>query len=265
MKRFYLLSAFIIFYTVSGAQDAAKEAQNPLANIVSVPFQNNTSFGYGDYNKTANTLNIQPILPGSLGKSNWVIINRFIIPIPKTNPDLTSEDGQSTTGLGDINYTLWLSPPPFKKLTFGFGAVTIWPTASDPALGSEKFSIGPSVVLVQAAEKYMLAGVISQWWSTGGNPEADYVSNFYFQYIFTWFLQKKWYVTSGPINLADWTAPEGQKWWVPVGGGGGKMFSIGKLPLDAQVQAFYYAAKPDYGPDWELRVQLKFIFPKGKG
>ena len=250
--------------TAQEADDPAKAAQNPLANVISMPLQNNASFGYGDFNKTANTLNIQPILPGNLGHTDWVIINRFIIPLPKTFPDLSTEDGTSTTGLGDINYTLWLAPPPFGKLTFGFGAVTIWPTASDPVLGSEKFSIGPSLILVYFEEKYLLAGIISQWWSTGGNPNADYISNFYFQYIFTWFLKKKWYLTTAPINLADWTAEQGQKWWIPVGGGGGKMFNIGKLPMDLSTQLFYYAARPDGGPDWEWRVTLKFIFPKGK-
>lgn len=265
IRTFFFVGLLLItWYQKISAQDAAKEAQNPLANIVSVPFQNNASFGYGEYNKAGNTLNIQPILPVSLGKSDWVIINRFIIPFPKTVPDLSSENGKSKTGLGDINYTVWIAPPPFGKLTFGFGAVTIWPTATDTRLGSDKFSIGPSIVLVYGKEKYLLAGVISQWWSIGGNPNADYISNFYFQYIFTRFLQNKWYVTTGPVNLADWTAPEGQKWWIPVGGGGGKMFSIGKLPLDLSTQAFYYVARPDGGPDWEWRVQLKLIFPKGK-
>jgi len=244
--------------------DAALAAQNPLANIISMPLQNNTSFGYGDYDKTGNTLNIQPILPFSLGTKGLTMINRFIVPLPTTVPDLSSENASSTTGLGDINYTVWLSPAPKGKLTYGFGAVTIWPTNSDDALGSDKFSVGPSAVLVYTPGKYLLAAVISQWWSAGGDPDAADVSAFYFQPIFTYFLQKKWYLSSAPILTANWTAPEGEKWLVPIGGGGGKMFSIGKLPMDFSMQAFYYVSKPDWGPEWQLRTQLKFIFPKGK-
>ena len=109
----------------------------------------------------------------------------------------------------------------------------------------------------------MLAAVISQWWSVGGDPNAAYVSAFYMQPIFTWFLQKKWYLTTGPVITSNWTAEQSQRWTVPLGGGGGKMFTLGKLPMDFQMQAFYYVVKPDGGPEWELRAQLKFIFPKG--
>lgn len=194
MKKLTFVFVFLFISTSLFAQDdkqdAAKAAQNPLANIISLPLQNNTSFGYGDYDKTGNTLNIQPIIPFSLGKKGWVMINRFIIPFPKTVPDLSSEDAPATTGLGDINYTLWFAPPPFGKLTAGFGAVTIWPTAATDELGTEKFSAGPSAVLVYGQEKYMLAAVISQWWSAGGDPDADYISSFYFQPIYTHFLPR---------------------------------------------------------------------------
>ena len=267
------LSALFVFVLLTAGlfaqdekEDAALAAQNPLANIISMPLQNNTSFGYGDKDLTGNTLNIQPIIPFSLGKGGWVMINRFIIPWPKTIPTYDTDSGTSgsVTGLGNINYTLWIAPPPFGKLTTGFGAVTIWPTATKDELGTDKFSVGPSVVLVYGQEKYMLAAVISQWWSAGGDPDAADVSTFYMQPIFTWFLPKKWYLSSGPIITANWEAEQSQRWTVPLGGGGGKMFNLGKQPLDFQMQAFYYAVKPDAAPDWELRVQLKFIFPKGK-
>ena len=249
--------------STSAKPDAALAAQNPLANIISLPLQNNTSFGYGEYDKTGNTLNIQPILPFSLGKKGLTMINRIIIPLPTTVPDNSSEDASSTTGLGDISYTVWFSPAPKGKLTYGFGAVTVWPTNSDDALGSDKFSVGPSVVLVYMTKKYLLAGVISQWWSAGGDPDAADVSAFYFQPIFTYFLQKKWYLTAAPIVTANWES-DGEKWNLPLGGGGGKMFNLGKLPLDFTMQAYYNVVKPDGAADWQLRTQLKFIFPKGK-
>ncbi len=115
-----------------------------------MPLQNNTSFGLGEFDRSANTLNIQPIYPVSF-KNKWVLINRAIIPI-ETVPDITESSG-STTGLGDINYTAWFSPPPKGNLTWGFGVVTILPTATDEMLGSGKFSIGPSFVLVHMTNK----------------------------------------------------------------------------------------------------------------
>ena len=74
----FILAATTIIY--SQEKDAAKDAQNPLANIISMPLQNNTSFGIGDADRTSNTLNIQPIYPITLG-DDWILINRAIIPI----------------------------------------------------------------------------------------------------------------------------------------------------------------------------------------
>ena len=264
--RFTLLLLWFIPSIISAqeAEDAAKAAQNPLANVISMPFQNNTDFGIGAYDKTANVTNIQPILPVSLNEKGWLLINRLIIPFPKSYPDLSSENAKNVTGIGDINYTAWFAPPVKGNLTWGFGPVTIWPTASSTELGQGKFSIGPSVVLVYGTPKWVAATIISNWVSVGGDKARPDVNTFYFQYIYTYFLQNKWYLTSSPVNLANWEAEEGQKWTVPLGGGVGKMLSVGNLPLDFQTQAFYNLVKPDGAPDWQLRVQLKLLFPTGK-
>ena len=263
----YLLFSFFFIDTVlaqTAEEDPAKAAQNPLANVISLPLQNNVNFGIGTYNKTSDILNIQPILPVKLNKSGWLLINRFIIPFPTSVPDQSSEDANNITGLGDINYTVWFSPPPKSKMTIGFGLVSIWPTASKDMLGDGKFSIGPSFVLVYPQTHGLIAAVISNWFSVGGDENRSDVNTFYFQYILTRFLQKKWYITSAPINLANWEAESGQKWTVPLGGGFGKMFNIGKLPMDLSTQAFYNVVRPDGAADWQWRVQLKFIFPTGK-
>ena len=264
--RFTLLLLWFIPSIISAQEpeDAAKAAQNPLANVISMPFQNNTDFGIGTYGKTSNVLNIQPILPVTLSESGWLLINRFIIPFPKSYPDLSSEDAKNITGIGDINYTAWFAPPVKGSLTWGFGAVTIWPTASSPELGQGKFSIGPSLVFVYGTPGWVAAAIISDWFSVGGDETRPDVNTFYFQYIFTYFLQNKWYLSTAPVNLANWEAEEGQKWTVPLGGGFGKMLSAGKLPLDLQTQVFYNVIRPDGAPEWQLRVQLKIIFPTGK-
>ena len=58
----------------------AKATQNPLAAMYSLPFQNNTTFGVGEYGRAQNVLNIQPVIPIGLG-DNINLINRVIIPI----------------------------------------------------------------------------------------------------------------------------------------------------------------------------------------
>jgi len=142
--------------------------------------------------------------------------------------------------------------------------VTIWPTASPQILGSQKFSIGPSIVMVYVLPKWMLAGIVSEWWSVAGDTAAADVNIFYFQYIVTRFLENRWYITSAPIITANFNFDKGQQWKVPFGLGVGKMFNIGNQPMDFSVHAYYNVVKPDGGPDWQLRAQLKFIFPVKK-
>jgi hypothetical protein len=70
-----------------------------------------------------------------------------------------------------------------------------------------------------------------------------------------------WYLTSGPIITANWEASRGNKWTVPVGAGVGKLFKLGKLPINTSLQAYYNAVKPDFGSDWQLRFQVQFLLP----
>jgi len=118
-------------------------------------------------------------------------------------------------------------------------------------------------VLIYPQSHGLIAAVISNWFSVGGDEDRSDVNTFYFQYILTRFLPKKWYLTSAPINLANWEAEQGQKWTVPLGGGFGKMFTINKLPMDLSTHAYYNVIRPDGAAEWQWRVQLKFIFPTG--
>jgi len=95
----------------------------------------------------------------------------------------------------------------------------------------------------------------------GGSGNRD-VNLFTWQYFINYNLPRGWYLSSAPIITANWEADSGNVWTVPFGGGGGKIFRIGKQPMNAQVQAFYNVLKPDLGPQWQLRLQLQFLFPK---
>ena len=67
---------------------------------------------------------------------------------------------------------------------------------------------------------------------------------------------------SAPILTDNWNAPSGQEWIVPFGAGAGKVFRIGKLPINFNAQGYYNAVKPDGWGDWQMRFQLQFLFPK---
>ena len=99
-------------------QDLAKQAQNPIANLISLPFQNNTAFNFGPRERTLNVLNIEPVVPFKLNE-NWNLITRTIVPLIHL-PSLEEGDG-SKNGLGDINPTFFLPTALAKDVLVGFG------------------------------------------------------------------------------------------------------------------------------------------------
>src|SRR5258706_16402064 len=84
------------------AEELAKLAQNPVGNLISVPFQNNTNLNFGPEKGTQNILNIQPVIPISIS-NDWNIITRTILPVI-SNPSLAPGDDR-TTGIGDVQLT----------------------------------------------------------------------------------------------------------------------------------------------------------------
>ena len=262
MKRSTLVLTALIFITVThlNAQDKddlAKKSQNPVSNMISVPFQNNINFNIGPYDRTQNVLNIQPVYPITLSE-NLNLITRTIIPF------ISQPIGESDSkfGIGDINFTAFFSPADPGKVIWGLGPTFFLPTASDASLGSEKWSVGPALVVLTMPGSWVIGLLANNVWSFAGNEERSDVNQMLLQYFINYNLPDGWYLTSAPVITANWKAESGQQWTVPFGGGFGKIFKIGSQPLNAQVQAFANVVKPDNGADWSLRLQLQFLFPQ---
>ena len=256
------LLIFPLFHNSARAEDQAalaQAAQNPVANMISLPLQNNTNFGVGPGDDTQNILNIQPVIPVSLSQ-NWNLITRTIAPVVY-QPEMVPGAG-SEFGLGDINATLFFSPAKPGKLIWGLGPVFSFPTATDDVLGTDKWSAGPSAVALTINGPWVIGGLASNLWSYAGDDDRADVNQFLFQYFINYNLADGWYLSSAPIITANWEADSGNQWTIPFGGGVGKIFKIGKQAMNAQVQAFYNVEKPDGGADWTLRLQLQFLFPK---
>jgi hypothetical protein len=237
----------------------AKAAQNPVANMISVPLQNNMNFGVGPKAELQNILNIQPVIPISLGP-DWNLITRTIMPIV-SNPELGPTIG-SENGLGDIQFTAFLSPAKAKGFIWGVGPVFQFPSATDTFLGNGKFTVGPSAVALVIKGPWVVGALAQNVWSYAGDSDRKHVNNFLFQPFVNYNFKHGWYVTSSPIMTIDWTADSDNMWTVPVGGGVGKILKIGKLPVNISTQAYYNVATPEFGPDWQLRLQMQFLFPK---
>lgn len=257
LTRIVLAMLIVASVTTARAQDEqaglAKEAANPIANLMSFPFQNNTEFGLGPYDRSANVLNIQPVIP--LAQGRW--ITRTIFPIAWV-PDVRADSGMLSTGLSDIMFTAFYVPS-MGSTMWGLGPVFQFPTGGE-IRGTQKWSAGPSGVLLAQPGPWTLGLLANNVWSFAGDDAAESINQGILQYFVVYQLGNGWYVNSAPIISVDWKA-ESDKWKVPFGAGGGKLTFLGKLPVNLQSQAYYYVVGPDSGPDWQLRVQLQILLP----
>lgn len=261
MKKALLLSITITFgiFCANAQQtkeELASEAANPLADIISLPFQNNLNMNYGQYNRNVNILNIQPVIPLAGGK----IITRTIMPIV-TIPDFSNENGNLTTGLADIVLTGFYVPKS-KGIMYGFGPVIELPTGGSMR-GSQKWSAGPSLVALFQTPQWTIGGLINNAWSFAGDSNRDDVNHMLINLFVVRQLGNGWYVNSAPIITADWTADSDDQWIVPIGLGAGKVILLGgKLPLNVQTGLYNNVVRPDFGPEWQWRLQAQIMLPK---
>ena len=261
MKKLLLITActfffFVALYAQESKEELSQQAANPVADLMSFPFQNNLNMNYGEYKRNMNVLNIQPVIPFAGGK----VISRTIFPIVNI-PDFSSESGKYSSGLGDVVETLFFVPES-KKATWGFGPVIEIPTGGSER-GTQKWSIGPSFLILIQPGDWTFGALINNAWSVAGKSERKDVNHMLFNLFIVKQLGEGWYINTAPIITADWTAAPEQKWIVPIGAGGGKLvFLGGKLPLNIQTQLYYNIVRPDFGPEWQWRFQLQILLPK---
>jgi len=140
------------------AQDAdalAKKLSNPVAALISVPFQYNYDDGYanGGYR---HTLNIQPVAPFAISEE-WNVISRTILPVAYQKDVIPGTD---QAGLGDVTQSFFFSPKETgpSGVVWGIGPALLLPTGTDD-LGADTWGAGPTFVLLKRTR----AGPWARW------------------------------------------------------------------------------------------------------
>ena len=246
--------------------DIAKASQNPVTMIYSLPIQNNIYFGIGPNEETKNIANFQPVIPIGLSK-NWDVVFRMIMPITTVPATLNPYGDGGVTGIGDITLTAFFAPKNVGKIIWAAGAVLYMPTATTEALRTQKWGAGPSVVALKMSGAWVFGALVMNFWSFAG-PD-DYVKEINTMQIQPFvnynFGKTGWFLSSVPIIFANWTADSDNRWTVPLGGGVGKAFKLGKVPITLITQAFYNVITPErFGEQWQLRLQGQIFFPRNQ-
>jgi hypothetical protein len=234
-----------------------KATENPVSDLITVPFQNNTNMDFGPYGRTQDVLNIQPVVPIHF-TNQWNLITRTILPIV-WQPYPAATGGQY--GTGDLNPTFFISPAKPKKMIWGAGPAIVIPTGSNQILGQGKLSVGPSFATLAQPDHWTIGAIVNNVWSIAGSGGRPVVNQMLLQYFISYNMRKGWYFTTQPILTANWRAASGNVWTVPVGGGVGRIMKLGFQSVNISAQFFGNAAHPSGASPWEMRLQLAFLFP----
>jgi hypothetical protein len=242
------------------AAELAKKLSNPVAALISVPVQYNHD-GYGGVNDgaTVSRVVIQPVIPFSLN-NDWNLITRTIVPLADQQGFPLPEFNKS--GLGDTTASQFFSPkaPTADGWIWGIGPVELLPTATEDALGTGKWGLGPTFVALKQAGPWTVGYLGSHIWSVGGDDKRNDINVTSMQPFFSY--TTKAHTTIGAYTEAtyDWKTSQ---WSVPLIVQAGQLFKLGPQILQLAVAAKYWAMAPDDGPEgWGLRLQLTLVYPK---
>ena len=242
--------------------DLARAAQNPVADLISLPFQNNFNFDVGQLGYDQYVLNIQPVVPFNLS-DDWNLITRTIVPIVY-QPAFFSGDSHDF-GLGDVQFTAFFAgAKPVGGWILGAGPVIRAPTATDARLGARKWAAGPSIVALTMRGPWVIGGLFQQVWSFAGSGDRS-VSEFLAQPFVNYNIPdgNGWYLVTAPVITANWNAANSSDTWtLPLGGGAGRVFPLGTQPVNISLQAYYNAVRPDALGEWGIRFQVQLLFPQ---
>lgn len=253
--------------------DLVKESQNPLGALIAIPIQWNGNMNTRPLtevpgseppasDRTTTQIDFEPAVPVHLGE-DWNLITRLILPVkfqPVGDDEILEETETHVGGLSDSNLSFYLSPAKPGALIWGAGPSFLLPTATESVLGTGKWGGGPTVVVLGTPGKFVLGSLWTQIWSFAGSSERASVSSLSWQYFINYNLPKGWSLVMTPTITVDWKASSGNKWTVPVGGGGSYMGHIGHQLFKLALEFYWNAARPEGAAAWAWQFELTPIW-----
>lgn len=234
----------------------AKKTQNPVADLISLPFQFNFNGG-GDLGAaTALNLNFQPVIPFELN-SRWNVVARTIVPINST----PTGTGTRQSGFGDIQEQLYVTPKGEGGTVIGAGPMLWLPTATDGASETGSWAIGPGAVIVSMPGPWVLGGVLQQYWTYADRDPAREINLFVFQPFVNYNFSRGWALSTAPLITANWNGNENGEWTVPIGLGITRTTVFNHRPMNLGVQYYYNVTRPDGAPGFTLRFVIAPLYP----
>jgi hypothetical protein len=238
-------------------QDLAKSVHNPFEDFVKVPLQSTTGFSIGPHHNAGESLNVQPAIPFSLN-AEWDLIARPSLSVTyQPSP-------HEQFGLNDLQTSFFLTPHSADVWIWGVGPIFQFPTATSDALGTGRWSAGPTAALIYSKGPWFNGVLVYQLMSFAGNRAHGSVNQTYVEPQVSYNFESGWYVDCDPQMTFDWTADAANGWTIPIGADVGKAFDVASHAMSVQFGAYDLAKRPSGAPQWIIRVQLTALFPTGR-
>ncbi|WP_264297432.1 hypothetical protein [Salinicola avicenniae] len=243
----------------SNNEALAKQLSNPVANLISVPFQFNYDEDLGSGNGERFLLNIQPVIPFGIS-DNWNLISRTILPVVSQDDVVPGEGSQF--GLGDTVQSFFFSPkaPTASGVIWGVGPVFLLPTATETTLGAEKWGGGPTGVVLRQSGPWTTGLLANHLWDFAGESHRNDIDSTFLQPFASYTTPEAWTYGVNSESTYDW---EANQWSVPVNAFVTKLTSLGAQPISVGGGVRYWVEQPDSGPDgWGARLILTLLYPQ---
>ena len=237
----------------------AKQTQNPVSSLTSLPFQFNFNGGGDLKDQTLFNLNFQPVIPFQIN-ARWNAIARTIVPIDSVPAGPTTR----YSGIGDIQEQLYLSPANPGKIIWGVGPMFSFPTATAAPLQTGTWAIGPGAVVLTDRGPWVVGGLVQQYWPVVDDEgDTDLKTDlFVAQPFVNYNFGKGWALGVAPLITANWNAADGQQWTVPLGMGISRVTVLGTRPMSVGLQYYYNVERPEGSPAFQLRFVVSLLYPR---
>jgi len=238
----------------------AKKLNNPVAALISAPIQYNYDENIGKDDKgSRTTINVQPVIPFSIGK-DWNIISRTILPVIEQKDVYYHAGTQS--GVGDIVQSVFFSPkaPTSNGWIWGAGPVLMLPTGSDDMLTTDKLGLGPTAVALKQVGPWTYGALGNHIWSVGGPSDRSDVNATFLQPFLVYTTKTATTFALNTESTYDW---ESKQLAVPINFTASQMVKVGGQLFSIGAGVKYWAKSTDNGPEGVgVRLMFTMLFPK---